>query len=183
MMMAMPTYEKTSPVAVGVVAALYTAITLAIAPIAYGPLQFRISDAMLILPFHRKFGKSAVLGLALGGLLGNIASPYLPWDLILGFTLNLAAGLIMYVFGLYANSRFAELGRTRLALAGLGATIGSIIIALTVGLMIIALELQIFDAATWLSIALYIFISEFIVFVIGGLILLSALERALPSSA
>jgi uncharacterized membrane protein len=35
---------------VAVIAAVYAALTIAIAPLAYGEIQVRISDAMLILP-------------------------------------------------------------------------------------------------------------------------------------
>ena len=35
----------------GVLAAVYAVITLAIAPFAYGPIQFRISEALCVLPF------------------------------------------------------------------------------------------------------------------------------------
>ncbi|MCR8501106.1 MAG: QueT transporter family protein [Candidatus Korarchaeota archaeon] len=178
----MNNYEKISPILVGITAALYAAITIAIAPFAYGPIQVRISDAMLVLPFHRKFGKSAVLGLAAGGFLGNIASPYLPWDLITGFALNLVVGWIMYALGYYANKRFKANERTRLTLACLGTIIGSTIIALVVGFMIVLVELQIIDIVSWMSISLLIFIGELIALTVGGLILLSALERALPPS-
>ena len=32
------------------IAALYTALTLIVAPISYGPVQFRISEALTVLP-------------------------------------------------------------------------------------------------------------------------------------
>ena len=35
----------------GVLAALYAAVTLATASFAYGPIQFRVADALCVLPF------------------------------------------------------------------------------------------------------------------------------------
>ena len=35
----------------GVIAALYTAITLAFAPVAFGIAQLRVSEALTVLPF------------------------------------------------------------------------------------------------------------------------------------
>ena len=45
------------------IAAIYTALTVAFAPVAYGPVQFRISEALCVLPF---FTPAAIPGLFLG---------------------------------------------------------------------------------------------------------------------
>lgn len=50
------------------IAAIYTALTAAFAPIAYGPIQFRISEALCILPF---FTPAAIPGLFLGCAISN----------------------------------------------------------------------------------------------------------------
>ena len=50
------------------IAAIYTALTLALSPVAYGPVQFRISEALCILPY---FTPAAVPGLFLGCLISN----------------------------------------------------------------------------------------------------------------
>ena len=44
----------------GVLAALYAAVTLATASFAYGPIQFRVADALCVLPF---FAPSTSIGL------------------------------------------------------------------------------------------------------------------------
>ena len=66
----------------GMIAAIYAALTyLAMAfNLAYGSIQFRFSEALTILPV---FTPAAVPGLAIGCLIGNLASPY-PLDLIFG---------------------------------------------------------------------------------------------------
>ena len=59
----------------GMIAAIYAALTyLAMAlNLAYGSIQFRFSEALTILPI---FTPAAVPGLAIGCLIGNLASPY-----------------------------------------------------------------------------------------------------------
>ena len=73
-----------------VIGAVYAAITLALAPISYGPLQFRISEALCVLPW---FFPEAVPGLAVGCLLANlIGGTGLP-DVIFGTLATLLAAL------------------------------------------------------------------------------------------
>ena len=52
-----------------VIAAIYVVLTMVFAPISFGPVQFRISEALCILPF---FTPAAVPGLFLGCLLSNL---------------------------------------------------------------------------------------------------------------
>lgn len=74
-----------------VIAALYAAITLLFQPISYGVFQFRISEVLTVLPF---FTPAAIPGLFIGCILGNLASPLGPIDIICGsVATSLAAGL------------------------------------------------------------------------------------------
>lgn len=75
-----------------IIAALYTALTLACAPIAYGPIQFRISEAMVLLPL---ICPEAVIGLTVGCFLSNIFTS--PWDMLLGSLATLVAALLTLV--------------------------------------------------------------------------------------
>ena len=52
----------------GLIAALYTVATLLLAPLSFGPLQFRASEALTVLPI---FTFSAVPGLTLGCIIAN----------------------------------------------------------------------------------------------------------------
>ena len=56
---------------IGVVAALYATITLVLGSISYGPIQFRISEVMTLLPL---FGKEYILSLTIGIILGTLAT-------------------------------------------------------------------------------------------------------------
>ena len=60
-------------------AALMAIITLAIAPIAYGPFQFRVSGMLKPLAL---FAPWASLAFALGTGIANLWSPFGPWDYI-----------------------------------------------------------------------------------------------------
>lgn len=51
-----------------VIAALYTALTLVLAPISFGPFQCRVSEVLTILPI---FTPAAIPGLTLGCILSN----------------------------------------------------------------------------------------------------------------
>ena len=58
-----------------VIAAIYALLTIVLAPISYGAVQVRISEALTVLPF---FTPAAVPGLFVGCIAANIMSPYGP---------------------------------------------------------------------------------------------------------
>ncbi|NKF05443.1 QueT transporter family protein [Clostridium gasigenes] len=64
-----------------VVAALYTVLTVMLAPISYGIIQFRVSEVMVLLAF---FNPLYIGGLTLGCLISNIFGGNGPLDIILG---------------------------------------------------------------------------------------------------
>ena len=75
----------------GVIAALYVALTLAFAPISYYGVQFRISEALMLMPLL--FPESWI-GLTLGCLIANLFAPGGPivWDVAFGTLATLLAG-------------------------------------------------------------------------------------------
>lgn len=75
-----------------VIAALYAVLTYVAAAmnLAYGPVQFRFSEALTVLPV---FTPAAVPGLALGCFLSNLASPLGVVDWVFGTAATLIAGL------------------------------------------------------------------------------------------
>lgn len=75
----------------GIVAALYTALTFLLAPISYGPWQFRAAEALTILPF---FFPQAILGLTVGCFLSNLMSGYGMLDLVFGPLATLLASAL-----------------------------------------------------------------------------------------
>lgn len=64
-----------------VIAAIYVVLTGVFAPISFGPVQFRISEALCILPF---FTPAAIPGLFLGCLLSNLLYGAAALDVVFG---------------------------------------------------------------------------------------------------
>jgi len=80
----------------GIIAALYFALTMAVAPLSYGQLgmmQVRISEALCILPF---FTPAAIPGLFVGCILANIFSFLGIVDVVFGSLATLAAAVVTY---------------------------------------------------------------------------------------
>ena len=78
-----------------IVAAAYAALTIALAPISYGAVQFRVSEALTILPF---FMPCTVWGLWVGCLLANIYTGSVV-DILFGSLATLLAALFTARFG------------------------------------------------------------------------------------
>ena len=76
----------------GVIAATYAALTLAASALnlAYGPVQFRFSEALTILPF---LFPGTWPGLFIGCLVANLLSPYGLVDIVCGSLATLLAAL------------------------------------------------------------------------------------------
>ena len=63
------------------IAALYVVLTLIFAPISFGEMQVRISEALTILPM---FTPAAIPGLFVGCVLGNLLGGAIVWDVVFG---------------------------------------------------------------------------------------------------
>jgi uncharacterized membrane protein len=66
---------------IGIVAALYTVLTVFIAPLSYGPIQFRFSEILTLLAF---IDPLYIPGLVLGCIISNFFSPLGIVDVIIG---------------------------------------------------------------------------------------------------
>lgn len=75
-----------------VIAALYVALTYlaGLMNLAYGPVQFRFSEALTVLPF---LFPEAVPGLFVGCIVSNLLSPYGALDLVVGSAATLLAAI------------------------------------------------------------------------------------------
>jgi uncharacterized membrane protein len=83
---------KTKQIAIGAVAgAAYAALTIALAPISYGPVQFRAAEALTILPFICPY---SAWGLFVGCVIANLYGGYGILDIVFGSLATLAAGLL-----------------------------------------------------------------------------------------
>lgn len=75
------------------IAAIYTALTMIFAPISFGPIQFRISEMLCILPF---FTPAAVPGLFVGCFLSNLLCGSAAIDVVFGSVATLIGAIGSY---------------------------------------------------------------------------------------
>lgn len=78
---------------VGLIAALYTVVTLSLGFSSYGQIQFRISEILMFLPL---FGKEYIIALTLGCFLANVVGPFGVPDIIFGTLATLISGILVY---------------------------------------------------------------------------------------
>ena len=83
-----------------IVAAAYAALTIALAPISYGAVQFRVSEALTVLPF---FMPCTVWGLWIGCILANLYTGTIA-DIVFGSLATLLAALCTAWFGKRGNT-------------------------------------------------------------------------------
>ena len=75
----------------GIIAALYFVLTFILQPISFGPLQFRVSEVLAIMPI---FFLEAIPGLTIGCLIANIFSPFGWYDMTFGTMATLIASVL-----------------------------------------------------------------------------------------
>jgi uncharacterized membrane protein len=136
-------------------AALYAALTLApgLNALSYGQVQFRVSEALLVFAC---VDPAAVVGLTVGTALGNLGSPMLLVDVVVGSLLTLVAAALMYSIG----PRFVAL------------VVPVVVNGLGVGAMLaLVLELPFWASAVWVA------AGEAAVMATGGAALLVLVKR------
>lgn len=80
----------------GLIAAVYAALTLALAPISFAVYQVRIAEALTVLPF---LTRAAIPGLFVGCLLANVIGG-LGWlDIVFGSLITLVAAFVTRLIG------------------------------------------------------------------------------------
>lgn len=79
-----------------IVGAIYAVLTMVLAPIGYGPIQFRLSEVLCILPFFFPF---SAWGLFVGCVIANLLSAYGIIDVVFGSLATLLAALCTMYFG------------------------------------------------------------------------------------
>ena len=73
-----------------ILAAIYAALTLILAPISYGPVQMRISEALTVLPM---ISSVSIWGLSIGCLVSNLLGGFGVLDVVLGTIATLLGAL------------------------------------------------------------------------------------------
>lgn len=140
-----------------IIAALYAALTLLLAPLSYGAIQCRVSEAMTLLPLLLP---QAIPGLFVGCLVANLYTGMLT-DVIFGSLATLIAAVGTYLL------RKKPLLAALCPIVSNGVIVG-LVLSLTQGLPL---------ALTMLEVA----VGETAAVVLGYFILLPAVRRILPN--
>ena len=127
-----------------VIAAVYAALTIGLAPISYGQVQMRISEMMIFLAFYNK---KYIPGLVLGCFLANVPS---------------SLGFYDMIFGTFATF-LAVVAMNKVSNRYVGGLLGGLINGIIVGL-----ELTFAFNTPFLLNAVYVFIGEAVVLEIGA---------------
>lgn len=142
-----------------VVAGLYAALTIVLAPLSYGPVQFRIPELLKSLVIWRPH---LVAAFVLGNFLSNLTSPNVgPWELGFMPLANLVGAWACVIVG--RRSPWA------------GAAAYAVVIAAAVGVMLSVL-LRVPFAALFPPLLL----SE-AVLIVGGVPIMARVQRALEA--
>ncbi len=145
-------------------AALYIVLTVASAPIAYGGVQFRISEALILLAF---FNSDYIVGIAIGTFIANYIGPFGLPDAVFGTAVSIVALLLI------AQTR-KVLGEKPLALF-----VASLFPVILNGLYV-AVIIIVIDKLAWhnlMPLAISVATGEFVVVSIVGVIAFWALQK------
>lgn len=77
-----------------VIAALYVVLVVVFNYISFGPIQFRVAEALTILPY---FTPAAIPGLFIGCILANVIGGAVIWDIIFGSIATLIGAVFTYL--------------------------------------------------------------------------------------
>ncbi|ELC8441355.1 QueT transporter family protein [Clostridium perfringens] len=84
------------------IAALYATLTIALAPISYSGVQFRVSEMMVLLAFYKS---DYIIGLTLGCFIANILGPNGTVDVVLGTFATFISVWAIYLTGKYIKGK------------------------------------------------------------------------------
>ena len=128
------------------IAGVYAVLTLAISPIAYSEIQFRLSEIIVFLAFYNR---RYIPGLTIGCIIANLFSPMGMLDIVFGALSTIIVCIAMYLI------------KNRYLAAGAGAIITG---------MIIGAELWYAFNIPYVINAIYVAVGELIVLIIGALV-------------
>ena len=135
-------------VLIAVIAALYAVLTVALAPLSYGPLQFRIAEFLKVFVLYNPW---LSIGIGIGTFFANLASPFVgPLELFWMPATDIAGGLLAWAVFRLLNWHYPVLPMLIYALTT----------SLAVGLMLFILGSGVFLAVTF-----PIFISEAVILI------------------
>ena len=98
-----------------IIAAIYAVVTVAIAPLSYMGVQFRISEILVLLAL---FDPLYIGGLTLGCLIANLLGPNGPMDVLLG-----TLATFISVYAIYLTGKIVKNYKAKLIIASIWPTI------------------------------------------------------------
>jgi uncharacterized membrane protein len=117
-------------VKIAIIAALYAVLTFALAPISYGPIQFRVSEVLKVFVL---FDPYTALGIGIGTFFANLASPFVgPWELIWMPLTDMAGGLLAWVIYQFLHKHWPIVPLTIYAITT-GSAVGTMLYAFGTG--------------------------------------------------
>lgn len=140
-------------VRLALVAAAYAVLTLLIQPLSYGAVQFRFSEALVLLAFYRR---DYSISLILGCLIANLFSPFGLYDILFGTLATAVAVVPMY----YVKNIF----------------IAALFPVITNGLLV-GYELSIIGEPFWFSVGTVALGELVVVFILGIALFKLVLEK------
>ena len=149
----------------GMIAALYTVATLILAPLSFGNIQFRASEALTLLPV---FTASAVPGLAVGCIISNAVGVAMGSNI---------AGWLDVLFGSFATLIAAILTRALRKIQIKGIPLLAILPPVLLNALIVGGELAVvYQLPFWIC-ALEVGAGELVVCTVLGIPLILALKK------
>lgn len=147
-------------VTTALVAAIYVTLTLVLGAISYGPIQFRVAEIMVLLPFIKK---DYIWGLTIGCFLANIIGPYGVPDIIFGTTAT-----FLSVYAVYMTSKMMDGKKYALLVSSIWPTV--------INAIIIGIMLNIFFGLPLMLSMAQVGFGQFVVITIIGVPLYKSLE-------
>lgn len=147
-------------VTTALVAAIYATLTLVLGAISYGPIQFRVAEIMVLLPFIKK---DYIWGLTIGCFLANIIGPYGVPDIIFGTTAT-----FLSVYAVYMTSEMMDGKKYALLVSSIWPTV--------INAIIIGIMLNIFFGLPLMLSMAQVGFGQFVVITIIGVPLYKSLE-------
>ncbi|MDN6627134.1 MAG: QueT transporter family protein [Pisciglobus halotolerans] len=133
-----------------IVAALYIAVTLVVAPLSYGAIQFRLSE---IFNHLAVFNKNYIIGIGAGVFIANLFSPLGWYDIVFGLAHTLISLIVLTFLTKHVSNKWLKMSANILLFAFFS--------------FIIAWELKLaFNAPFWLNYG-FVAIGEIVVMGIG----------------
>lgn len=157
-----------------VTAALYVAITMALGSLAYGSIQFRISEALVLLCFYKR---EYIYSMTVGCLIANIISTVGAIDMIVGTLATLLAVIAIVLCSRYLPSFFSDKFGMSENAASTAALIISSLSPVVFNGVLVGLELKyVFDLPLFLSMG-QVALGELVCVTVVGVILFKLLEK------